>query len=117
MALEFREKQLMALEERKVAGTKTLERNCGSTVPEMSMRSVRSGIECGTIGKVIDAGVKDSNQMGSAMAPAAVDTILTHLEGNRRTLDHYDLVCTGDLGFIGKSIVRDLLEDAGVSRK
>ena len=74
-------------------------------------------IECGTIGKVIDAGVKDSNQMGSAMAPAAVDTILTHLEETGRTLDHYDLVCTGDLGFIGKSIVRDLLEDAGVSRK
>ena len=74
-------------------------------------------IECGTIGKMIDAGVKDSNQMGSAMAPAAVDTILTHLEETGRTLDHYDLVCTGDLGFIGKSIVRDLLEDAGVSRK
>ena len=66
---------------------------------------------------MIDAGVKDSNQMGSAMAPAAVDTILTHLEETGRTLDHYDLVCTGDLGFIGKSIVRDLLEDAGVSRK
>lgn len=80
-----------------------------------AQRQIR--IECGTIGKVIDAGVKDSNQMGSAMAPAAVDTILTHLEETGRTLDHYDLVCTGDLGFIGKSIVRDLLEDAGVSRK
>lgn len=80
-----------------------------------TQRQIR--IECGTIGKVIDAGVKDSNQMGSAMAPAAVDTILTHLEETGRTLDHYDLVCTGDLGFIGKSIVRDLLEDAGVSRK
>lgn len=80
-----------------------------------AQRQIR--IECGTIGKVIDAGVKDSNQMGSAMAPAAVDTILTHLEETGRTLDHYDLVSTGDLGFIGKSIVRDLLEDAGVSRK
>ena len=80
-----------------------------------AQRQIR--IECGTLGKVIDAGVKDSNQMGSAMAPAAVDTILTHLEETGRTLDHYDLVCTGDLGFIGKSIVRDLLEDAGVSRK
>ena len=71
----------------------------------------------GTIGKVIDAGIKDANQMGAAMAPAAVDTILTHLEETGRTLDHYDLVCTGDLGFIGKSIVRDLLEDAGVKSK
>lgn len=84
----------------------------GTVYPQLQIR-----IESGTIGKVIDAGVKDSNQMGSAMAPAAVDTILTHLEETGRSLDYYDLVCTGDLGFIGKSIVRDLLEDAGVSRR
>lgn len=84
----------------------------GKVYPQRQIR-----IESGTIGKVIDAGVKDSNQMGSAMAPAAVDTILTHLGETGRTLDYYDLVCTGDLGFIGKSIVRDLLEDAGVSRR
>ncbi len=84
----------------------------GNVYPQRQIR-----IESGTIGKVIDAGVKDSNQMGSAMAPAAVDTILTHLGETGRTLDYYDLVCTGDLGFIGKNIVRDLLEDAGVSRR
>ena len=84
----------------------------GKVCPQHQIR-----IESGTIGKVIDAGVKDSNQMGSAMAPAAVDTILTHLGETGRTLDYYDLVCTGDLGFIGKSIVRDLLGDAGVSRR
>ena len=56
-----------------------------------AQRQIR--IECGTIGKVIDAGVKDSNQMGSAVSlTAAVDTILTHLEETGRTLDHYDLV-------------------------
>ena len=55
--------------------------------------------------------------MGSAMAPAAVDTILTHLEETGRTLDHYDLVCTGDLGFIGKDIMMDLLADAGLDKK
>ena len=84
----------------------------GKVCPQHQIR-----IESGTIGKVIDAGVKDSNQMGSAMAPAAVDTILTHLGETGRTLDYYDLVGTGDLGFIGKSIVRDLLGDAGVSRR
>ena len=96
----------------KNAGTELRIDDAGNVYAQRQIR-----IECGTIGKVIDAGVKDSNQMGSAMAPAAVDTILTHLEETGRTLDHYDLVCTGDLGFIGKSIVRDLLEDAGVSRK
>ncbi len=71
-------------------------------------------IECGTIGKVIDAGVKDANQMGSAMAPAAVDTILNHLEDTGRSFEDYDLIMTGDLGFIGKEIATDLLIDAGM---
>ena len=71
-------------------------------------------VDCGTIGKVIDAGVKDANQMGSAMAPAAVDTILNHLEDTGRTIDYYDLVLTGDLGYIGKDIATDLLIDAGL---
>lgn len=67
-----------------------------------------------TIGKVIDAGVKDANQMGSAMAPAAVDTLLNHLQDTGRAIDYYDLVVTGDLGFIGRDIMRDLLVDAGL---
>ena len=66
-------------------------------------------IESGTIGKVIDAGIKDANQMGSAMAPAAVDTILNHLQDTQRDIGYYDIVFTGDLGFIGKDIVNDLL--------
>lgn len=77
----------------------------------------RVRVECGTIGKVIDAGIKDANQMGSAMAPAAVDTILNHLQDTGRTLDYYDAVFTGDLGFIGKSIVKDLLKDVGIDSK
>ena len=40
----------------------------------------RVRVEAATIGKVIDAGIKDANQMGAAMAPAAVDTLLNHLE-------------------------------------
>lgn len=96
----------------KIPGTELRIDAAGKVYPQYQIR-----IESGTIGKVIDAGVKDSNQMGSAMAPAAVDTILTHLGETGRMLDYYDLVCTGDLGFIGKSIVRDLLEDAGVSRR
>ena len=71
-------------------------------------------VDCGTIGKIIDAGVKDANQMGSAMAPAAVDTILNHLEDTGRSFDDYDLVITGDLGYIGKDIATDLLIDAGI---
>lgn len=79
------------------------------------LRDVR--VEAGTIGKVIDAGVKDANQMGSAMTPAAVDTLLNHLEDTGRDIDYYDLILTGDLGFIGKVIMKDLLADAGLDKK
>lgn len=71
----------------------------------------------GTIGKVIDAGISDVNQMGSAMAPAAVDTILTHLQDTGRELEYYDLVLTGDLGYIGRDIALDLLVGAGLDKR
>ena len=77
----------------------------------------RIRVESATVGKVIDAGIKDSNQMGAAMAPAAVDTLLNHLEDMGRNLDYYDLAVTGDLGFIGKDIMMDLLADAGLDKK
>ena len=78
---------------------------------------VKIRAESATIGKVIDAGIRDANQMGAAMVPAAVDTLLNHLEDTRRPLEYYDLVVTGDLGFIGKDIMKDLLKDAGLNEK
>lgn len=78
-------------------------------------RSIRA--EAATVGVVIDAGIKDANQMGAAMAPAAVDTLLNHLEDTKRTIDYYDLVVTGDLGFIGKDIMVDLLVGAGIQKE
>ena len=38
-----------------------------------------------TIGKIVDFGVTDVNNMGAAMAPAACDTILTHLKNTNTT--------------------------------
>lgn len=67
-----------------------------------------------TVGKVIDTGIKDSNQMGAAMAPAAADTILMHFSETGRGIDDYDLIITGDLGFVGLRIVKDLLQNAGI---
>ena len=67
-----------------------------------------------TCGTVIDMGIKDANNMGAAMAPAACDTILKHLEDTGRGLDYYDLVLTGDLGSFGRSILARLLRDNGV---
>lgn len=64
-----------------------------------------------TIGKVMDFGVIDPNDMGAAMAPAAVDTIIQHLNDLGRTPIDYDLIITGDLGEEGKTMARELLRE------
>ena len=81
-----------------------------------SLRKLRAiRVESGTIGKVIDPGVKDANQMGSAMAPAAVDTILNHLEDTGRDMGYYDAVITGDPGIHRKRYSRG--SSSGCRRK
>lgn len=67
-----------------------------------------------TIGRVIDMGLSDPFNMGAAMAPAAVDTIQTHLRDLNRTPDYYDLIATGDLGSVGHTIAGDLLDKHGL---
>ncbi|MFX0548010.1 stage V sporulation protein AD [Hathewaya histolytica] len=62
-----------------------------------------------TLGKVKDYGETDPNNMGSAMAPAAVDTIKQHLDDTNRKPNDYDLIITGDLGKLGKDITEQLL--------
>lgn len=66
-----------------------------------------------TTGKVKDYGVKDLNNMGSAMSPAAVDTIKQHFKDTGRSEKDYDLIATGDLGHIGKKITCELLKEYG----
>ena len=67
-----------------------------------------------TIGKIVDWGIKDANNMGAAMAPSAYDTICAHLKDTGRKPEDYDLIATGDLGTIGKRIVLDLFHRDGV---
>jgi len=66
-----------------------------------------------TVGKVVDMGQKDPNDMGSAMAPAAAETIWQHLQDTGRRATDYDLIVTGDLGRVGKPITEVLLKKAG----
>ena len=70
-----------------------------------------------TIGKIVDMGIKDANNMGAAMAPAALDTLITHLKDTCRKPSYYDLIITGDLGHIGKEIVTELAEKEGYNIK
>ena len=66
-----------------------------------------------TPGKIVDMGIKDANNMGAAMAPAALDTLLTHFKDTGRKPSYYDLILTGDLGHIGKEIMKDLSQKNG----
>lgn len=67
-----------------------------------------------TTGKIVDKGIKDASNMGAAMAPAAYDTIKTHLEDTNRKPSYYDLIITGDLGTLGEEIVKDFFHKDGM---
>lgn len=67
-----------------------------------------------TIGRVLDWGIGDANDMGSAMAPAAADTITTHFKDTGRTPADYDMVVTGDLSSVGSPILKQLLWEKGI---
>ncbi|MFZ5352466.1 MAG: stage V sporulation protein AD [Bacillota bacterium] len=66
-----------------------------------------------TTGKVVDFGIKDTNNMGAAMAPAAADTISTHFSETGRSPGYYDLIITGDLASVGKELTIELLKKEG----
>ena len=66
-----------------------------------------------TSGKIMDYGIKDSMNMGAAMAPAAADCIAQNFEDFKRSPGDYDKIITGDLGAIGRKILIDLLKEKG----
>lgn len=67
-----------------------------------------------TTGKIIDEGIYDANNMGAAMAPAAIDTIKMYFKDTNDDPDSFDLIVTGDLGSLGKQIAEDFLKEEGI---
>ncbi|WP_312643876.1 stage V sporulation protein AD [Hydrogenoanaerobacterium sp.] len=67
------------------------------------------------IGTIEDLGIKDVNNMGAAMAPAAAKTIQTFFEDTCTNADNYDLILTGDLGEVGSDLLSQLLAREGIS--
>lgn len=67
-----------------------------------------------TIGKVQDLGVTNPFDMGTAMAPAAADTIASHMRDTGKKPDDYDLILTGDLASVGHPIAKELLKKDGI---
>ena len=66
-----------------------------------------------TVGKIVDYGLKDSQNMGACMAPAACDTIIQNLSDFGYEPTDYDRIITGDLGYVGQSILFDLMRKQG----
>lgn len=85
------------------AGAALLERGTGA----VSIRHI-------TIGRINDWQIKDANNMGAAMAPAAADTIRRFLLDTHTTVFDYDLILTGDLGRIGSKLLHELLQQDGI---
>lgn len=71
-------------------------------------------IDACTMGTVTDLGIKDANNMGCAMAPAAYATIRAHFDDLKRTPEDFDLIVTGDLGILGKQMLVELASRDGV---
>ncbi|GAA0481518.1 stage V sporulation protein AD [Salinibacillus aidingensis] len=85
----------------------------GSALVSQKPSTIR--VEAATIGKVMDYQMGDPFDMGSAMVPAAYDTIKTHLADMGRSPDDYDLIVTGDLSSIGSPILKDMMKEDGIN--
>ena len=64
---------------------------------------------------VTDLGIKDANNMGAAMAPAAYATIKAHFQDLNTEPKDFDLIVTGDLGQLGKEMLLELSRQDGIS--
>lgn len=70
-----------------------------------------------TTGRIVDKGITDVSNMGSAMAPAALDTLTAHFKDTGLSPEDYDLILTGDLGTVGSEILRDMIKKDGYDLK
>ena len=87
----------------------------GSGAALVSAEGSGPKIESCTIGTVTDLGIKDANNMGAAMAPAAFQTIRAHFEDLKTGPEDFDLIVTGDLGQLGKEMLLELARKDGIS--
>ena len=86
----------------------------GAAATVISAQGAGPRLELATVGKVMDLGIKDPFNMGTAMAPAAADTLITHMEDTGRKPSDYDLIVTGDLGKVGREILVELGQREGL---
>lgn len=82
----------------------------GAVSALLSNKSGKIKIESANIGRMIDMGYIDSNNMGAAMVPGVAETLYDHFRSTQRTPNYYDIILTGDLGIYGLSMLREYLQ-------
>ena len=85
----------------------------GATVLSSKTEEKTPKITRATIGRVVDYGILDANNMGAAMAPSACDTLVTFFKDTDTQPSDYDVIYTGDLGKLGSDILLDLTRQEG----
>lgn len=85
----------------------------GCCILSKNLSNKHPAISAVTVGRITDLGVKDANNMGAAMAPAAAQTILDFFEDTNTSPEDYDGIFTGDLGQVGSMLLYELMEKSG----
>ncbi|MDD6040574.1 MAG: stage V sporulation protein AD [Clostridia bacterium] len=84
----------------------------GATLLSMTPKApVLAHVSHVCMGRVVDLGITDANNMGAAMAPAAADTLLALFSDTHTTPEDYDLIATGDLGQVGHDLLMQLMRE------
>lgn len=86
----------------------------GAGAAVLSQAGLGPRVTTATIGKIVDMGIQDPNALGPAMSPAAADTLYQHFQDTGRDPNYYDMIFTGDLGSVGKTLLIQLLQEQGL---
>lgn len=94
--------------------TPTSQWTCTASGAAIISHTGNIAITGGCIGKITDMDVTDMNNMGSAMAPAAAETIRRYLTATGTSPEDYGCIITGDLGITGSKLLVEFLLKQGI---
>lgn len=79
--------------------------------------NAKVGLKAVTFGRITDLGIKDANNMGAAMAPAAAQTLMDFFSDTESSPQEFDLILTGDLGYVGSELLEEILQKENIDIK
>lgn len=82
-------------------------------LPDASETKAQAKLMRGCIGRVVDMGMADANNMGAAMAPAAAATLCAYFDDTGDDPEQFDRIITGDLGMVGSELLLEWTEKLG----